>query len=187
MVEDFKYLGVWIDNSAKDFKIRKALAWRTCHQIRIILKSTFSRKLKIRLIHITVESVMLFGYDTCTLIDILLKQRDGIYTRILRIILNIYWSHKVTNEVLYGDIVSAKIRRRLLKFAGHFLHRDGDFVSDLVIWEPTYGARRLGIPPEIYIRNLERNTGIQASDMRLAMMNRDVWRTFTVRESTIWK
>ena len=83
--------------------------------------------------------------------------------------------------------VSAKIRRRLLKFAGHFLCRDGDFVSDVVIWEPTYGARRLGMPPEIYIRNLELKTGIPASEIRVAIMKRDVWRTFTVQESTIRK
>ena len=35
-VEDFKYLGAWIDSSAQDFKIRKALAWRTCYQMRNI-------------------------------------------------------------------------------------------------------------------------------------------------------
>ena len=34
-VEDFKYLGAWIDSSAKDL-IRKALAWRTCYQMRNI-------------------------------------------------------------------------------------------------------------------------------------------------------
>ena len=26
--EDFKYLGAWIDSSAKDLKIRKALDWK---------------------------------------------------------------------------------------------------------------------------------------------------------------
>ena len=41
-VEDFKYIGAWIDSSAKDLKIRKALAWRTCHQMRNIWKSTLS-------------------------------------------------------------------------------------------------------------------------------------------------
>ena len=35
-IEDFKYLGAWIDSSAKDWKIRKSLAWRTCYQMRNI-------------------------------------------------------------------------------------------------------------------------------------------------------
>ena len=37
-VDDFEYLGAWIDISAKELKIRKALAWRTCHQMRNIWK-----------------------------------------------------------------------------------------------------------------------------------------------------
>ena len=135
------------------------------------------------LIHTTVESVLLYGCETWTLIKTLLKQLDGTYTRILRMILNVHWSPKVTNEVLYGAIekISTKIRRRLLKFAGHCLRRDDEVVSDLVLCEPNHGARRRGRPPESYIRNLECETGIPASEMKVAMMNRDVWRTFTVR------
>ena len=70
--------------------------------------------------HTTVESVLQYGYDTYTLIKTLLKQLDGTYTRLLRIILNvqciytyirihiyvyvIHWYQKVTNQVLYGAI-----------------------------------------------------------------------------------
>ena len=83
-VEDFKYLRAWIDSSAKDLKIRKALAWSTCHLIRNIWKSTLIRKLNIRLIHTAVESFLLYRCETRTLTKILLKQLDGTYTRILR-------------------------------------------------------------------------------------------------------
>ena len=104
-------------------------------------------------------------------------------------ILNVHWSKKVTNEVLYGAIekISTKIRRTFLKFAGHCLRRDYEVVSGLVLWEPTHGTRRWGRPQESYIRNLERETGILASEMRAAMMNRAVCRIFTVRETTISK
>ena len=165
-VEDFKYLGAWIDSSEKDLKIRKALSWITCHQMRNILKSTLSRKMKLRLMQTTVESVLLYGCETWTLTKTLLKQLDGTYTRILRMILNVHSSQKVTNEVLNGTIekISTKIRLRFLKFAGHYLRRDDEVVSDLVLWEPTHGTRRRGRPSESYIRNLERETGIPASD-----------------------
>ena len=147
------YLGSWIDSSVKDLKIRKALAWRTCHQIRNIWKSTLSRKMKLSIMHTTVKSVLLYGCETWTLTKTLLKQLDGTYTRILRMILNVHWSQKVINEVLYGAIekISTKIRCRFLKFAGHCLRRDDEVVSDLVLWEPTHGTRRRGRPPESYI------------------------------------
>ena len=139
--------------------------------------------------HTTVESITLYGCETWTLTKTLLKHLDGTYTRILRIILNVHWYQKVTNEVLYGAIekISIKIRRRFLKFAGHRLRRDNEVVSDLVLWEPTHRTRRRGRPPESYIRNLERETGMPANEMKVAIMNRDVWRTFTVRETTIPK
>ena len=110
-------------------------------------------------------------------------------------ILNVHWFQKVTNEVLYGaiDKISTKIRRRFLKFVGHCLRRDDEVVSDIVLWEPTHVTRRRGRLPESYISNLERETGIPASEMKvyfiiaIAMMNRGVWRTFTVRETTFPK
>ena len=142
-VEDFKCLGAWLDSSAKDLKIRKVPAWRTCHQMRNIWKSTLSRKMKLSLMHTIVESVLLYRCETWNLTKILLKQLDGTYTRILRMILNVHWYQKVTNEVLYGAIekISIKIRRRFLKFAGHCLRRDDEVFSDLVLCEPTHGTR----------------------------------------------
>ena len=76
-VKDFKYPGAW---SAKYLKIRKVLTWRTCHQMRNIWKSTLSRKMKLRLMHTTVDSVLLYGFETWTLTKILLIQLDGTYT-----------------------------------------------------------------------------------------------------------
>ena len=57
------------DSSEKDDKIRKAQAWITCHQMRNIWISKLSRKFKIRLIITTVESVLLYGCETWTLIN----------------------------------------------------------------------------------------------------------------------
>ena len=72
-VEDFKYLGAWVDSSEKDVKIIKAQAWRTCHQIRNIWYSKLSRKFKIRLMIATVESNLLYGCETWSLTNSLLN------------------------------------------------------------------------------------------------------------------
>ena len=133
--------------------------------------------------HTTVESVLLYGYETWTLTKTLLKQHDITYTRILRMTLNEYWS-QVTRDI---EKISTKIRRRFLMFAGHCLRRDDEVASDLVLWEPTHGTIRWERPPESYIMNLERETGIPASEMKVTMMNHGVWITFTFQETTIPK
>ena len=68
-------------------------------------------------------------------------------------VLNIYWTNKIKNEILYGEleILSNKIRRRRLKFAGHFLRREDEVVSNLVMWQPIHGTIRRGRPPDSYI------------------------------------
>ena len=41
-----------------------------------------------------VESALLYGCETWTLTNSLLKKLDGTYTHILRIVLNIHWTNK---------------------------------------------------------------------------------------------
>ena len=60
-VDDFTYLGSWIASSEYDFTIRKAKAWASCHQMKKIWTSNFSRERKIRLFTATVESILLYG------------------------------------------------------------------------------------------------------------------------------
>ena len=117
--------------------------------MRNIWNLKLSRKFKIRLMITTVESVMLYGCETCTLKNSLLKKLDDRYTTILRMDLNIHWTNKIKNEILYGELERlSKIRRRQLKFSGHCLRREYDIVSDLVLWKPTHGTRRRGRPPD---------------------------------------
>ena len=98
--------------------------------------------------------------------------------------LNIHWTHKIKNEILYGTLerLSNKIRRRRLKFAGHCLRREDEVVSDLVLWQPTHGTKTKVRPPDSYIKTLERDTGLRENYLRVAMMNCDVWKSITVRE-----
>ena len=84
---------------------------------------------------------------------------------------------------LVGYIISNKIRRRRLKFSGHCLRREDEVDSDLVLWQPNHGTRRRGRPPDSYINTLERDTCLRENNLRTAMMNRDVWKSITVRES----
>ena len=93
----------------------------------------------------TVESVLLYGRETWTLTNSLLKNLDGTYTKILRMVLNIHLTNKIKNEILYGEleILSNTIKRRRLKFAGYSIRIEDEVVLDMVLWQPTHGTRRL--------------------------------------------
>ena len=110
----FKYLGSWIASTDQDIRIRRALAWNALHNMRNVWKSQLKDDIKRRLFVSTVESVLLYGAETWTLTAQQEKAQDGMYTRMLRIALNVSWSDYVQNVNLYGGLPkeSVKVRER---------------------------------------------------------------------------
>ena len=53
VIKNFKYLGSWMESTEKDFNVWKALAWSSCH--------------KLKMSGILHSSVLLYGNETLTL------------------------------------------------------------------------------------------------------------------------
>jgi len=66
-VEDFIYLGSWIESTDREIRVRKGKAWGALHRLKDIWKSKLSKSLKIRLFIAACESVLLYGSETWTL------------------------------------------------------------------------------------------------------------------------
>ncbi|CAM4576982.1 unnamed protein product [Leuciscus chuanchicus] len=131
-VEDFKYLGTWVNSTEQDLKVRKALAWRALNGMNSVWNSNLSRQIKLSFFYATVESVLLYGSECWTLNPTLEKSLDGCYTRMLRAVLNISKSAHVTNKILYEGVprVSNKIAVRRMRLAGHCRrHRELDILK----------------------------------------------------------
>ena len=135
-----------MENTDKDFKVRKALAWSACHKLRKIRTSTLSKMIKIRLFIATVESVLLYGSETWTITQTMKKKLDGCYTRMLRMILNVSWKQHIHNIQLYGELppVSTKVQQRRMRLAGRCVRHDDDVANKLVLWQPPDGHANRG-------------------------------------------
>ena len=147
-VDNFKYLGSWVNSSEQDLRVRKALAWKALNGMASVWKSNLPRETKLRFFTATVESVLLYGCESWTLKPSLQKSLDGCYTRMLRAVLNISKDEHVTNKQLYGDLprLSSKIASRRMRLAGH-CHRHQELpASKLVLWNPGRGHRSQGRP-----------------------------------------
>ena len=168
-----------MESSEKDFEIRKALAWSSCHKLKKIWNSSLSRKIKERLFIATVESVLLYGSEAWTITKALEKRINGCYTRMLRMSLNISWKQKLTNDQLYQELprVANKIADRRMKLAGHCIRHPDLSAPSLALWDPTKGALNRGKPALTYIDNLCRDLEVEDVDeIRSAMNNRGRWR-----------
>ena len=84
MVNDFKYLGSWVDTSEKDIKVRKALAWKALNGMTSVWKSNLPWETK-HFFEATVESALQYGCESWTLKAAEQKSLDGCYTRMLRV------------------------------------------------------------------------------------------------------
>ena len=100
-------------------------------------------------------------------------------------VLNISWKDEINNITLYKE--SPTIRERRLKLAGH-LNRHNDIMAHkLVLVEPINGHARKYRKTITYVDNLKEDSGLLdniiinffINDMRIVMLNRDVWRDLT--------
>ena len=181
VVDDYKYLGGWIASTEHDIKVRRALAWKALHSMQRVWRSTMDDKLKRRLFVATVESVLLYGAETWTLTVQLEKALDGVYTRMLRIALNVSWEDHMRNIELYGDLprLSDKIRERRMGFAAHCLRHPELPAGALVLWEPDRVNGRVS-KRDTYIDNLKRDVGLPKTkettgELQNLMENEGVW------------
>ena len=177
-VDDFLYLGSWINTTEKDLSVRIAKAWAASNKLDTIWKSSLSRELKIHFFRATVESVLLYGAECWTLTKQQQKRLDGCYTRLLRSSLNVSYKQRLTNRVLYGNIppVSQTVRERRLRFAGHCFRAGDECISKVILWKPTHGKRRVGRPAKTYTDVLEEDTGYSIGQLQQLMADRGAWR-----------
>ena len=182
-VNDFKYLGSWVESTEKDIAVRKAQAWQALNKMSRIWCSAMHRELKLRFFIATIESILLYGCESWTLTVALEKSLDSTYTRMLRKVLNIHWSSHTPNEILYGDLpmVSDKIASRRMQLAGHCFRHPELSAQSLVLWEPNHGHRGRGRPKATFLDTLKRDTDTKdVTELASLMTDRKNWREHVV-------
>ena len=106
------------------------------------------------------------------------KKLDGIYTRMLRAILNKSWRQHPTRHQLCGHLppITKTIQVRQTRHAGHSWRNTEDLISDVLIWTPTYGREKAGRPARTYFQQLCEDTGCSPEDLPESMNDREKWR-----------
>ena len=106
------------------------------------------------------------------------KKLDGIYTRMLRAILNKSWQQHPTKHQLYGHLppTTKTIQVRRTRHAGHCWRSRNELISDVLLWTPTYGRAKARRPAGTYIQQLCGDTVGGPEDLPEAMNDREKWR-----------
>ena len=125
-----------------------------------------------------VVSILLYGCTTWTLTKWPEKKLDGNYTRMLRAILNKSWWQHPTKHHLYGHQppITKNIEVSRTRHAGHCWRSRDKLISDVLLWNPTYGLAKAGRSARTYIQQLCEDTGCSPEDLPEAMNDREKWR-----------
>ena len=92
--------------------------------------------------------------------------------------LNKSWWQHLTRHQLYGHLppITKTIQVRRTRHAGHCWRSRDEFMSDVLLWTPTYGRAKAGRPARTYIQQLCEDTGCSPEDLPVAMNDREKWR-----------
>ena len=125
-----------------------------------IWKSRLPDNMKRNFFRVTVESVLIYGYVSWTLTTSLEKRLKGNYTRMMRAILNRSWKDHQNNKEIYGNIpdICTSIRQQRFRFSGNFWRSKLELASDVIIYQPTQGKRKIGRPRRTYVDQLVDDT-----------------------------
>ena len=176
-VQDFKYLGSYIADSKKDFNTRKGQAWNACNKLQKIWNSKISRATKLKFFKACVEPVLLYGSETWTINKAFQDRIDGGYTRLLMRAQNISWKKHPTKQEIYGGLppISTVIAQRRSRFAGHCMRAEDQIISEVLPLCLQQGHRR-GRRPLTFPDIVARDVKLSVEDMRVAVLDRAVWR-----------
>ena len=110
--------------------------------------------------------------------SLLTKKLDRAYIQMLRVVKNVTWQQRITNEGLYGGLprISSTTWERRLWFSGHCWRSKNEVVSDLVLWEPKHSKRSVGGHARTFASLLEADIGVPRDCLLASMGDRVGWR-----------
>ena len=178
LVDKFTYLGSSVSSTEKDIDTRLKKAWTAIDRLSIIWKLNLADKMKRSFFQAAVVSLLLYGCTTWTLTKRLEKKLDVNYTRMLRAILNKSWRQHPTRHQLYGHLppITKTIQSRRTRHAEHCWRSKDEFISNVLLWTPTYGQTKAGRAARTYIQQLYEDTECSSEDLPEAMTDREQWR-----------
>ena len=171
LVNKFTYLGSSVSSTEKDIDTRLPKAWTAINRLSVIWKSDLTDKMKRSFFQAAAASILLYGCTTWTLTKRLEKKLDSNYTRMLRAISNKSWRKHPTRNQLYGHLpaITKTIQVRRTRHAGPCWRKRDEFISDVLLWIPTYGREKAGRTARRYIQQLCKDTGCSPEDLPEAM------------------
>jgi len=185
-VQEYRYLGQltsFANKTEKELKVRRGNAWKAFWAQKQNFKSKMSLATKIPIFESTVIPVLLYGAQSWALTAKQQKKIQVTQNAMIRSILGIKLSDKVSNEEIYKK--SGVIARTLkFKYAGHVVREDKTkWNKILTMWTPHWAKRGRDRPSTRWSDELKKEIG---TDWHGKATNRQNWRDLVRTYAQKW-
>ena len=103
------------------------------------------------------------------------RRLDGNYTKMLPALMNKSWRQHPIKQQLYGHLplISKTIQIRRTRHVGHCWRSKDWLISDVLLWTPSHGRERVGLPARTNVQQLCTDTWCSLEDQPKAIDDRD--------------
>ena len=178
LVDMLTYLGSSVSSTEKDIDMWLAKSWTAIDRQPVIWKSDLTDKIKRSCFQDAVVSILLYGCTTWMLTKLMEKKLDSNYTRMLWAVLNKSWRQHPTKQHLYDYLppITKTIKVIRTRHAGHYWRSKDELMSNVLLWTPSHGRAKAGLPARTYVLQLCEDTGCSPEDLPEAINEREQWR-----------
>jgi hypothetical protein len=181
--KEFKYLGATLQEDGtcgREVKRRVQAGWNGWRKVSgVICDRKVSARLKGKIYSTVVRPAMLYAMETAALTKRQEGELEVAELRMLRFAMGVTRMDKIRNEYIRGSAglekIGKKLREGRLRWYGHVLRRNEEYVGKRVLNMGLPGTRRRGRPKRRFmdvVREDMRELGVTEEDA----VNRRVWR-----------
>ena len=189
-VHNFKYLGSILSRDGTceaEIQVRIGSAMAAMTKLTKIWKTkNISLPTKLRLYRALVQTIVLYGCETWTLMAATERKLQAFENKCMRKILQISYLEHKTNEYVWEKIKSitchqetiiTTIKRRKMAWFGHVVRHDT--LTKTILQGTIEGGRRRGRQRKCWLDNIKEWTGMKLHELLAAAQNRQIWRSLS--------
>ena len=182
-VKEFKYLGSTVQESGsceREVTKRVHAAWNGWRKVSgVICDRRLPARVKGKVYSSVVRPAMVYGLETVAVTRKQMEEMEVAEMKMLRFAMGVTRKDKIRNEYIWGTVkvekLGMKMREGRLRWYGHVMRRDQEYVGRKMMEMELLGKRKRGRPKRRFLDVVKENMG-KVCAKETDLENRTVWR-----------
>ena len=182
-VKEFKYLGSTVQESGScesEVKKRVQVGWNGWRKVsRVICDRRFPARVKGKVYSSVLRPEMVYGFKTVAVTKKQVEEMEVAEMKMLRFAMGVTKKHKIRNEYIRSTVkverLGMKMREGRLRWYGHVMRRDKEYVGRKMMEMELPGKRKKGRPKRRFLDVVKEDMG-EVGAKETNVEDREVWR-----------